>query len=58
MSTYTGTRVIRGATVHRYALDNTEEEKKEIVQDILRVCAESQRKKQAQTKQSASTQHS
>ena len=47
MSTYITTREIRGATVHSYAADTSEKERKEIVQGVLRVCAEDlmQRKK-------------
>lgn len=40
MSTYHGARVINGVTVHRYVADNSEEEKKEIVQGVLKFCAE------------------
>lgn len=47
MSTYITTRTIRGATVHSYAADTSEEEKKEIVEGVLRLCAEVRRKKEA-----------
>jgi hypothetical protein len=48
MSTYITTRKIRGATVHSYVADTPEEEKKKIVQGVLRVCAQElmQRKKE------------
>lgn len=39
MSTYITTRKIRGATVHSYVADTSEEEKKEIVRGVLMVCA-------------------
>lgn len=50
MSTYVTTRIIRGCTVESYTADNTEEEKKEIVQSALRYCAEVQRRKQKKKK--------
>ena len=48
MSTYITTRTIRGATVHSYVADTSEEEKKRIVQGVLKVCAQDlmQRKKE------------
>lgn len=50
MSTYLTTRKIRGATVHSYVADTTKEEKKEIVQGVLRLCAEVKRKNEAKAK--------
>lgn len=45
MSAYLTTRKIRGATVHSYVADTSEEQKKEIIQGALKVCAESKQRR-------------
>lgn len=44
-----GTRMICGATVHSYVADLTEEERKEIVERVLKICAEAKKRKNDST---------
>ncbi|MBO5485026.1 MAG: hypothetical protein J6K58_06840 [Lachnospiraceae bacterium] len=50
MSTYLGSRIYNGTTVHRYVANTTEEEDQDCIRMALEICVRFKMKKQEQEK--------